>query len=59
MNMKINHLKMFHLIKFSGVWTLEKKGLKPSNKIENNISFETAKPSYSHYALVELNKIGK
>ena len=39
----------------NGVWTLEKKGKLP----ENNVSFDDAKPSYAHYALVELNRIGK
>ena len=38
-----------------GVWTLEKKGLKPQN---DGVSFDNAQPSYSHYALVELAKIG-
>ncbi len=37
------------------MWTLEKEGKKP----QTNVSFESALPSYSHYALVELNKIGK
>ena len=41
----------------NGVWTLEQKGL-PVPESNKNISFENAKPSYTHYALVELNKIG-
>lgn len=39
----------------NGVWTLEKIGLKPSN---HAVSFDQAQPSYSHYALVELAKMG-
>lgn len=37
----------------NGVWTLEKKGLKP----DLNVSFENALPSYAHYALSELCKM--
>lgn len=37
-----------------GVWTLENKGLEP----ECNIRFEEAVPSYTHRALVELEKAG-
>jgi hypothetical protein len=37
---------------FTGVWTLESKGEVPNV----DISFHTAKPSYAHYALVELEK---
>ena len=39
----------------NGVWTLEKIGKKP----DVSVSFEEAVPSYAHYALVELNRIGK
>lgn len=38
----------------NGVWTLEKKGKKPNV----NVSFEDSKPSFSHFALVQLNKLG-
>ncbi|CAF0738812.1 unnamed protein product [Brachionus calyciflorus] len=38
-----------------GVWTLEKKGLKP----DLSIAFDDATPSFAHYALNELCKIGK
>ena len=38
-----------------GVWTLEKKGLKP----DINISFDDAKPTYTHMALIALQKAGK
>ena len=37
----------------NGVWTLEKEGKLP----EVNVSFEHAKPSFTHYALVEMAKI--
>ena len=40
----------------NGVWTLEKKGEKPPS---DGVSFDKAQPSYSHYALVELAKMGK
>lgn len=36
----------------NGVWTLEKKGLKP----EVNISFDDALPTKTHMALLELIK---
>ncbi len=38
-----------------GVWTLEKEGKKP----DVNVSFEDSRPSFSHYALVYLNRISK
>uniref|UniRef100_A0A6A7G071 protein acetyllysine N-acetyltransferase n=1 Tax=Hirondellea gigas TaxID=1518452 RepID=A0A6A7G071_9CRUS len=37
-----------------GVWTLEKKGLKP----DVNVSFDDALPTYTHMALVALEKAG-
>ena len=37
-----------------GVWTLEKLG----KKCEFDTSFEAAKPSFTHYALVALMKKG-
>jgi mono-ADP-ribosyltransferase sirtuin 6 len=37
-----------------GVWTLEKKG----KKVEFDVSFEAAKPSFTHMALVALMKKG-
>lgn len=37
-----------------GVWTLENQGLKP----ECNIRFEEAIPSYTHRAVIELEKLG-
>lgn len=45
----------FRLNFFLGVWTLEKKGLKP----EKDISFNDAKPSYTHFALTKLAQEGK
>ncbi|XP_057328756.1 NAD-dependent protein deacetylase Sirt6 isoform X2 [Microplitis mediator] len=39
----------------SGVWTLEKKGLKP----KSNISFDEAVPTKTHMALKKLTEIGK
>lgn len=41
----------------NGIWTLEKEGKQQSTSCE--IEFEKAQPSYSHYALVELAKMGK
>ncbi|XP_030832372.1 NAD-dependent protein deacetylase sirtuin-6 isoform X2 [Strongylocentrotus purpuratus] len=38
-----------------GVWTLEKQGKKP----EANVTFDTAKPTATHMALVELERRGK
>nr|XP_054756247.1 NAD-dependent protein deacylase sirtuin-6-like [Lytechinus pictus] len=38
-----------------GVWTLEKEGKKP----EVNVTFDTAKPTLTHMALVELERRGK
>ncbi|KAF2368424.1 Sirtuin family [Trinorchestia longiramus] len=37
-----------------GVWTLEKKGLRP----DVNVSFDDARPTYTHMALVALEKAG-
>lgn len=52
----INSNFILHIdFNFRGVWTLEKQGKKP----EMNISFEESKPSYAHYALVEMYKLGK
>jgi len=42
----------------NGVWTLEKKGLSLPES-EEAISFDKANPSYTHYALVELSKMGR
>lgn len=42
----------------NGVWTLEKKGMAAKTD-ENNVSFENARPSFSHHALVELHRRGK
>ena len=38
-----------------GVWTLEKQGKKP----EVSVTFDTAKPTITHMALVELERRGK
>ncbi|RNA12501.1 NAD-dependent deacetylase sirtuin-6-like [Brachionus plicatilis] len=38
-----------------GIWTLEKKGLKP----ETDISFNEAQPSFTHFALTRLAQMGK
>ena len=38
-----------------GVWTLEKEGKKP----DVNVAFDKSNPSFSHFALVYLNRIGK
>nr|CAD7572123.1 unnamed protein product [Timema californicum] len=39
----------------NGVWTLEKKGLKP----DSNISFDDAIPTKTHMALLKLIEVGK
>lgn len=39
----------------NGVWTLEKKGLKP----EINVSWDDARPTLTHMAIVSLEKKGK
>nr|AUZ82952.1 sirtuin 6 [Brachionus koreanus] len=38
-----------------GVWTLEKKGLKP----DTDISFNDAQPSFTHFVLTKLAQMGK
>ena len=40
---------------FLGVWTLEKKGKSP----QMDVTFDTAKPTLTHMALVALEKQGK
>ena len=37
------------------MWTLEKKGLKP----DVNVSFDDARPTFTHMALVSLEKAGR
>ncbi|MFX0070349.1 MAG: NAD-dependent deacetylase, partial [Candidatus Hermodarchaeota archaeon] len=39
----------------NGVWTRKEKGLSPPNRI----SYDLVKPNESHYAIVELLKLGK
>ena len=39
---------------FSGVWTLEQRGEKP----KVNVTFETARPTLTHMALVALHRAG-
>lgn len=39
----------------NGVWTLEEKGIKP----EFNIDFNTAKPSFTHFAINSIFNSGK
>lgn len=39
----------------SGVWTLEQKGEKP----QVNVTFDNARPTLTHMALVALERAGK
>jgi len=41
----------------NGIWTLQQKGL-PLPESKHSVTFDNAVPSYTHFALVELNKIG-
>ena len=52
--MFFNGISVFHIFG-SGVWTLEEKGKSP----ELNVTFETARPTLTHLALVGLENQGK
>ena len=43
------------LVTVSGVWTLEQRGEKP----QVNVTFEKARPTLTHMALVALHKAGR
>ena len=50
----IYRLKLYFFRGPKGVWTLEKKGLKP----DINVSWDDAQPTFTHMAISTLDKIG-